>query len=178
MNKWRPEGFHNPYKSVDKYTDGLPSQYTDVFESGASLILETLKKDGQYVNNNPPHPDAMALVRKLKRGERGWMVFIPDDTEDEKKAIFDKGTDGDIAFYKPLPLDSKVIEMWYPDGEYFYNTEICTHPATQVIETGFFCPKCGRRITQNTFNPCTVDCIWDYDTTKWTGAVKTRGISY
>jgi hypothetical protein len=178
MNEWIPDGWECRKQGLRQLVITHILSVETALDLAVDDLLASLKKDGQYVNNNPPHPDAMALVRKLKRGERGWMVFIHDDTEDEKKAIFDKGTDGDIAFYKPLPLDSKVIEMWYPDGEYFYNTEICTHPATQVIETGFFCPKCGRRITQNTFNPCTVDCIWDYDTTKWTGAVKTRGISY
>jgi len=50
------------------------------FEAGIKATVEALKEDGQFVNNDETQPYGCVLARSLKRGEKGWLVFIPDES--------------------------------------------------------------------------------------------------
>lgn len=58
--KWRPEGWVNEYTEAQP---GIAQLLSDVLELGAERMLTALKEDGQ---------------RSVKRGEKGFLVFIPD----------------------------------------------------------------------------------------------------
>ena len=72
---WRPDDWINPYLQQDETGDFVNSR---VFEAGADAMLGAIKKDAQYLNNDGSAPYGMVLARSLKRGDRGWLVFIPD----------------------------------------------------------------------------------------------------
>lgn len=47
---------------------------SDAFEDGADAVIEVLKKNGEY-----------GLHHSETFGGLGWVVFIPDDTQEYKK---------------------------------------------------------------------------------------------
>ena len=51
-------------------------------EAGADAMLAALKAGGEYVKNDGLNPYGMVLAGSLKRGEKGWMVFIPDEDKE------------------------------------------------------------------------------------------------
>ena len=63
---YRPEGWTNEYASEHR-----------AFEAGADAILEALKREGEYLHNTGLSPYGYVLVRSLKRGEKGYLIFIP-----------------------------------------------------------------------------------------------------
>jgi hypothetical protein len=85
---WRPEGWKTPNIVALKEVKAglvtadqvryLTEQECKAYEAGADALLEALKKDGQFVNNDGLKPYGMVLARSLKRGEKGWLAFIPD----------------------------------------------------------------------------------------------------
>jgi hypothetical protein len=100
---WRPKNLENPYRKVTTeawvVVDGKPpavmavNKEYRVFEEGVDATLEALKKGGEYVENSPTYPrprvtvvdngtiseDSLILARSIKRGEKGYLVFIPEE---------------------------------------------------------------------------------------------------
>ena len=44
------------------------------FEAGADAILEALKRNGKYTDGK-----ALTLSINVQPGEKGWLVFIPEE---------------------------------------------------------------------------------------------------
>ena len=92
----RPEGWEDTVKHIlsgigkvkgEPYPiliqDGLEWDITrrKLIEAGADAIVKALKKDGQFVHNTGASPYGIVLVRTLKQGEKGYLVFIPSEEE-------------------------------------------------------------------------------------------------
>jgi len=69
MNGWRPEGWKNPHQ-------GLPTD--EIFEAGADAMLKTLKEKGAWMT-----PEQMKLLAPDRKYDYGWIVFIPEDKENQ-----------------------------------------------------------------------------------------------
>ncbi|KKM71733.1 hypothetical protein LCGC14_1427600 [marine sediment metagenome] len=106
---WRPkEGWNNPHlKELEirkrkvsaemeasatkgKPVSGLAIGYllnreallrlVDAYEAGANAIIEALKNEGEYISGRVKLiPDYGQKIKDI--GERGWLVFIPDEEE-------------------------------------------------------------------------------------------------
>ena len=50
-----------------------------LYEAGADAMLESLKKNGEYLHNTGTMPYGYVLGRSLKLGDKGWLVFIPEE---------------------------------------------------------------------------------------------------
>ena len=79
MNSWRPDGWDA--EDIYATTEWIGMEQTDLVEAGADAIVEAQKEEGQYVQNTGTSPYGIALVRQLKLGEKGWIVFIPDEVK-------------------------------------------------------------------------------------------------
>ena len=75
---YRPKGF--PTFS-DVYVPPMPESFNTIFNWGADAMLEGLKKEGQFVNNDGSQPYGLVLGRSIKRNEKGYLVFIPEEIE-------------------------------------------------------------------------------------------------
>ena len=58
---------------------GTHADVYEVYEAGADAILKALVSDGKYLHNTGTMPYGYVLGRSLKLGEKGWLVFIPDE---------------------------------------------------------------------------------------------------
>ena len=80
---WRPEGW-----------GGGP----DIYEAGADAMLEALKKKGAWMT-----PEQMKLLAPDRKYPFGWIVFIPEDKENQGST----GSDSDrheFPRYSPKPF--------------------------------------------------------------------------
>lgn len=78
MNKWRPEGWKNPYADSTKtygFENHAPVRVAfDTFEEGADAILEALKENGAWMT-----PEQMKLLAPDIKYPYGYLVFIPTE---------------------------------------------------------------------------------------------------
>lgn len=97
---WRPWRPKNWEETRTKYQQQVPLSITTNFEAGADAIVEALKAKAEYIY---PHEDSIPcpigeelLFRKWYYYPRlnikpetpcGWMVFIPDETQEGAKAL-------------------------------------------------------------------------------------------
>ncbi len=70
------EGAHNALRDNNSW---LEDEHTACYEAGADAMLEGLKKDGEYIHNNGLSPYGFVLGRTIKRGEKGYLAFIPEE---------------------------------------------------------------------------------------------------
>lgn len=93
-NKWRPEGWENPYltyklptrlKSVDAVSEKSRLSEAKAYEAGASAMLEVLRIDGGFYFSGTTETirnTSGVLVQEslcnLTRHRSGFIVFIPD----------------------------------------------------------------------------------------------------
>jgi len=87
---WRPEGWVNKHYHIieerkERLTEPMNTTFGFVkdlqgwaYESGADAMLEALRSGATYLNNDGTHGYGLVLGRKLERGEKGWLIFIPD----------------------------------------------------------------------------------------------------
>ena len=66
---WRPEGWENPH--------GMALEF-DIFEAGADAMLKGLKEKGAWMT-----PEQMRLLAPDRKYAFGWLVFIPEDKENQ-----------------------------------------------------------------------------------------------
>jgi hypothetical protein len=67
--EYRPPNWKNPH--------GVALQF-DAFESGADTILRLLKEKGAWMT-----PEQMKLLAPDRKYPYGWIVFIPEDKENQ-----------------------------------------------------------------------------------------------
>lgn len=155
---WRPKDWERMKPAV------VQSRMADnSFEAGADAMLEALRKEGNDVNISDgirlfSGGQSFTLYHTEGTTSKGKLVFIPD--EPEKKDYVFKGTyHWDKNRFYEQGLNATYEQWWY----------VFNHPATTVIEEGYFCPRCGRQIATNS-NPAAHS---------WYGCSQTkRGISY
>lgn len=169
MKHWRPEG-HKPFS-----TNPTAIQ---VEEMGYDRCLEDLRK----------LPKANHEGGGLVTGNvRGIRVTIPDDppgnslnwrSYKESETQTESNTNPALAYYKNPPFRTFYVG-WHKIQGYRYNTPILIHPATKVIETGYFCPKCGTQIPnflQHWCEPSTGRVDNRSNNTVYVGTMTFRGI--
>lgn len=125
---WRPEDWKNP--------QFLDSDF--IYEAGADAMLEALRK-----LPTSGHTDGTTRVYTISnyKGGPGTFVFIPDD-EPEKKPIYTL-----LCQDCGMPYES---EVGFPDVQicddcFMRGSKMYLHPASQVIEKGYFCSVCGNK---------------------------------
>lgn len=74
---FRPEGWINPYVEYSTPRNKFPTR-SRAFEAGADAMLEGLKGEGEYITTNGK-PYGLVLGKTLHTGDKGWLVFIPED---------------------------------------------------------------------------------------------------
>jgi hypothetical protein len=85
---------------------------------------------------------ADAMLEALRHRASGMMATIPDDPQPEKECNATNYLTFSDASYLTAPrFPPGVCVGVFPEPK----VESKTHPATQVIESGYFCPKCGFR---------------------------------
>ena len=79
---YRHKGWENPYtlKDLVAKPKGNPIDMSNVpemiaFETGADAILEGLKENGEFIDENS------ITFRKEWQDKKGWLVFIPDERD-------------------------------------------------------------------------------------------------
>jgi len=75
---WRPKDWEKITERIFANHRSDMDDMSPIVEETAEAILDELRKDGQYINGAVIHSYGMVLVRTLKRGEKGHMVFIPE----------------------------------------------------------------------------------------------------
>jgi len=90
---WRPEGWNNPHHSTiiiegckatgeisvaGGFIASTSQQEEAAFEAGADAMLKGLKEKGAWMT-----PDQMRLLAPDRKYPFGWLVFIPEDKENE-----------------------------------------------------------------------------------------------
>ena len=72
------KNFLNKALEKDPDVDGYYSNEY-LMEAGADAMLCALKDEAEYLHNNGLAPYGYVLGKSLKLGEKGWLVFIPDN---------------------------------------------------------------------------------------------------
>jgi len=83
---WRPENWDEIVKDAFKKHNMETALFSHRYVADfiASAMLEALKKDGTYLHNTGTMPYGFVLGRSLKLGEKGWLVFIPEEEKNGK----------------------------------------------------------------------------------------------
>lgn len=124
MSKWRPQGW-NRQKIAESMTVGDSG-----IEAGADAMLDAVRKALTFKLISA---DETVFLNKegterFTSDSSGRLGFIPDDPKEE--------TRGGINWHEY----SKAVR------EKYLGEVNKPHPATKIVESGYFCSKCGMQI--------------------------------
>ncbi len=136
--EWRPDGWEKTEQELlNRWADARMKPKT-LINASASEILQALRKEPNL------YCGKRAAIFNIPFGFmppcNGRLVFIPDDPKPEindscEFTIFKNKTNKDL-----------IITGWDNNYPIFHPKP---HPASQVIESGYFCDECGMKILDN-----------------------------
>jgi hypothetical protein len=156
--KWRPEGWRNPYG-----TPAMGKKASSWFEFGADAMLEVLRKDDGNVGKYVFIPDDPVSIPKKPDNSKGQLMICSKPHCESACCGCIAGEPHEERFCYKNFFECPVCVPYEPEKEKtdscksIFNNIIVTlgmttadfiepHPVSQVIEKGYFCPKCGMKV--------------------------------
>lgn len=84
MKQWRPKDWDSNEMHLDMLRANIDDMDGEAFiEAGADAMLRALKKRGNYFTIGEGGKNLSPEDMKLREGDKGWMVFIPKEGNDD-----------------------------------------------------------------------------------------------
>ena len=156
IKKWRPMEFDSARIAGEVLMErhiGSPIYWESsvmcaLVEAGADAMLKALRNQGYHVDGAAVFTCVARGITLRNRDNTGTYIFIVDDYETDPSGAFIKDYFEPPLSNKPTVWDgARKILRQQPNLDCIDNGTLLTdyhqHPATKVIETGYFCLTCG-----------------------------------